>query len=271
MMAQSPSSGHRRKWNWRRAAFERGLQLVSRSIGEHLQRKIDRSRIQKIIILQVQMVGDSVAFTPTLRAIRNCFPNAQIDLLCSPISAEFYGKCRYVDHLLLDQWFHSRARHLRAELQLIRRIRATGYDLAICDASEISASHGLVALLTGAPMRIGFTANSRGFLYTWQLPTNPNANFIEDNLAIAIALGSDSLSRDVECYFDDLDDQYARRLIPVHNRKPLVAIRAASNWQSKTWLPERWASVADTLVERYDAQVIFVGTAGEREHIDAIR
>jgi ADP-heptose:LPS heptosyltransferase len=176
-----------------------------------------------------------------------------------------------VDHLLLDRWFHSRMRDLRAEFRLIRRIRATGYDLAICDASETSASHGFAALLTGAPTRIGFSANSRGFLYTSQLPMHPESNIIEDDLAIAVSLGADSVSRDVQCYFDDRDVQYARRLIPMHDHKSLIAIHAASNWQSKTWVPERWASVIDTLVLRYDAAVIFVGTAGEREYIDGIR
>ena len=256
---------------WYRTPFEIGLQLLARGVGKRLQRRLDLSRIRNIIVLQVQNVGDSVAFTPALRAIRRRFPNARIDLLCSPISAEFYAKCPHVDNVLLDHWFHPRVRELAKEVQLIRRLRATRYDLAICDASEISASHALAALLTGAPMRVGFSTQNRGFLYTSQLETRSDMSFIEDNLTIAEALEADESSRDVECYFDDRDDQYARRLIPPHDGKPLVAIHPVSNWQSKTWLAERWASLADALILSYNATVVFVGTAGERDYIDAVR
>lgn len=256
---------------WRRTAFELGLQVLSRIVGKRLQRQLDVTRIRNIIVLQVQNVGDSVAFTPALRAIRRRFPNARIDLLCSPISAEFYAKCPHVDNVLLDHWFHPRVRELGKEVRLIRRLRATRYDLAICDASEISASHALAALLTGASMRVGFNTQNRGFLYTSELEAHPDVNFIEDNLTIAAALEADELSRDVECYFDERDDQYARRLIPPHDGKPLVAIHPVSNWQSKTWLAERWASLADALITSYGATVVFVGTAGERDYIDAVR
>ena len=253
-----------------RVAFERGLRVLSRLVGSRFERRPDLTQVQKIIILQVQNVGDSVAFTPALRAIRDRFPNAQIDLLCSPISAEFYAKCPYVDHILLDQWFHSRVRHLGSELRLIRALRSTDYDVAICDASEISASHAVAALMTGASTRIGFSTNDRGFLYTVQLDPRPDVDFIEENLAVAAALGAETSSREVECYFDDHDVQYADALTPAHDGKPLIAIHPVSNWQSKTWVPERWASVADTLV-RQGATVIFIGAAREQQYIDAIR
>jgi heptosyltransferase-2 len=254
--------------------LEAVLRLTARVVGSRLQRPLDAGGVQKIIILQLQNVGDSVAFTPALRAIRSRFPNARIDLLCSPISAEFYRKCTHVDNVLLDRWFHSRTRSPKAQWQLIRSLRKERYDLAIADASEISASHGLMAMATGARMRIGFSTQNRGFLYTRPLAIGENENFIDDNLKIAIELGCERSSRSVECYFDDADVKRADSLLAADGDavgEPLIAIHPISNWQSKTWFPDRWAAVADTLVTRFGASIVFVGTAAERPYIENIR
>jgi heptosyltransferase-2 len=220
----------------------------------------------------LQIVGDSVAFTPALRAIRSRFPTAKIALLCSPVSAEFYRKCRYVDRVIEDRWFHSRKRSATAELLLIRALRKERFDLAIADASETSASYGAMSLATGARMRIGFSAQNRGFFYSWPLPVATDENFIDDNLRIADAIGCEGTSRQVECYFDRTDEQYARSLLGgEHSCSPVIAVHPISNWQSKTWFPDRWAAVADTLASRFGASVVFVGTAAERPYIENIR
>src|SRR5689334_20771142 len=116
---------------WHRRLLGAAWQALSRGVGSRFRRPLDLSRVEKIIILQLQNVGDSVAFTPTLRAVRSRFPNATIDLLCSPVSAEFYRRCKHVDRVLLDRWFHLRTRSARAQWHLIGRLRREQYDLAI--------------------------------------------------------------------------------------------------------------------------------------------
>lgn len=271
MMGREQLTAYSRR-TWRREVIEASLRAATRLVGSRLLRELELSKIRKIIILQLQNVGDSVAFTPALRAIRTQFPNAKIDLLCSPIASEFYRKCPYVDGVITDHWFHARLRGLRSELRLLRAIRRHGYDLAITDASQTSASYGLLSFATGAHMRLGFGVENRGFLYTAPLLPVANDHFIRDNLRIAEALGARGSSNLVECYFDEQDIEYARSIITaLGTPNPVFAIHPVANWQSKTWFPDRWAAVADALSERHGGVVLFVGTAAERDYIGTIQ
>src|SRR5689334_13492012 len=51
---------------------------------------------RKILVMQLQQLGDSLIFTPAVRALRRRFPQAQIDMLVNPVSLAFHRKSPYV-------------------------------------------------------------------------------------------------------------------------------------------------------------------------------
>jgi heptosyltransferase-2 len=156
-------------------------------------------------------------------------------------------------------------------LGILRSIRAARYDLCVADVTQTAALYGAVALLTGAPRRIGFDVANRGFLYTTRLPRSDQQNYIDCNLAIARALGAGSATPVVECFFDEADRESIDELLSSEGvRPPIIAMHAASNWQAKLWFRERWASLADALAERHGASILFVGSNREREYIEGI-
>ena len=263
------SSDSRPDWGSliKRATF-RGL---SRVIGPATRTDIETSRIDRILVLQMQQLGDTVIFTPALRAIRRRYPNARIDLLVNQISYQFYKKCPYVDHLYVDVGPQGKSWRLRQLLPLLRQVRRIRYDLVLADVTQVAARYATVAFLTGARMRVGFEADDRGFLYTTRLPRPEGADFIECNLRLAAALGASTDSRQVECFFDTQDYEYAGELLGAGNRNgPTIVVHPASNWQSKTWFADRWASVCDALVEEHNARLVFVGTEREASEITSI-
>lgn len=258
------------KQTWRRRTWEAALKLLSSPIGTFLERPLDLSKVEKILILQLQQLGDSVVFTPTLRAIREQFPLARIDMLCSSVSLELYRKCPYLAHRYLYASVGTRWHRGIRLFSLMREIRETSYDLVIADVTHTALWYGTAAWLAGGRRRLGFDVDHRGFLFTNRLYPS-EANFVDCNLQIARALGVRVPSATVECFFDEEDcraiDALLERLCVPRRR---IAIHAASNWQSKTWFPERWAGVADALVKDYDATVLFVGSRKEQSYIHDI-
>jgi 3-deoxy-D-manno-octulosonic-acid transferase/heptosyltransferase-1 len=153
----------------------------------------------------------------------------------------------------------------------MRRIREEKYDLVIADVTQRSLRYGMVARATGAPIRAGFDSDGRGFMYNLRLSLPDQMDFVDCNLQLAAALGAPSTNRQLECFYDASDAEHAEALLAgFGDARPLIAIHPVSNWQSKTWFVHRWANLADELVERLGARVVFVGSARERPYIEAV-
>jgi len=252
------------------SAREWAIRVLSRLLGPLFERSLDLSAVRKILILQMQQLGDSVVFTPTLRAIRAKYPDARLDLLCSPVSFELYRKSPYADRLFVLPGAPSKA-NWRAWWTVMRELRRVQYDVVIADVAQSSLLYGLTAALTGVRQRIGFARENRGFLFTHRLGTQPGQNFIDANLEIARLLRADDSIDTVQCFYDSNDTARAKELLgPESTRRPIIAVHPASNWQSKTWFPERWAVLLDRLQDDYDASIVLVGTAKEREYVQEI-
>ena len=253
-----------------RHLWEGTLRLATQLIGPLVTRPLELGNVQRILILQLQQLGDSVVFTPVLRALRDRYPKAQIDILCSPVSLELYRKCPYADDLVLLPSSH-RLDDVPRFLSVIQQLRRARYDLVVADVTQTATWYGVVAYLTGAKQRLGFVAENRGFLFTTRLRAEIDQSFLTANLQIAYSLGACSPSEAVECFYDDSDVKHVTSLLGQGSaRHPLIAVHPASNWQSKTWFPDRWAYIADGLSSEFGASVVFVGSENEARYAEDI-
>ncbi len=229
--------------------------------------------LRRILVVQLQQVGDTVIFAPALRAIRERYPDARIDVLAHRVGAQLYRSCPIVDEIIEDPSWGKRWLHL-LPLRTLMRLRARRYDAVVTDVTESSFAYSLLAWLVGAPVRAGFNQASRGALYNGRVPYDDSRGLLQSNLELARALGADVSVPREGIFVGEADRAHARSLLVRHamlESSPLVLIHPATNWESKLWFEDRWAAVADALVERYGASVLFVGTAAEGPLIERVR
>ena len=231
---------------------------------------------RRILILQLQQLGDSVVFSPTLRAIRERFPDAELDLLTSPIASQLYAKSPYPSRIFrADRWgTREHGTRLLPLVPLIRKLRARRYDWVIADATQHSFKYSLIAFAIGAPVRIGFDVDSRGRLFTHRLALPSDAPLALCNLAIACVVGANAQPRPEEISFDAEDTSRIDALLRergIAQETRVVLIHPGSNWQSKLWYADRFAKVADAVAMRSHCCIVFVGTAGETVEVEATR
>ncbi|NUO65221.1 MAG: glycosyltransferase family 9 protein [Gemmatimonadaceae bacterium] len=230
----------------------------------------------RILVLQLQQLGDSVIFTPTLRALRERFPSATIDLLATPAAAQVYRKSPYLDEIHVTHGWQGafRGAGLRKLLPLLRELRGRAYDCTITDLAQQSFRFALIAWLVRAPWRIGFDIAGRGLLHNVRIPYRADASWVDANLDIARALGATPASLREEVAFDRSDEERVRAALADAGHAPerkLVVMHTGANWQSRTWYPERWSALADAVADRHEATIVFVGGGGERAYVDAVR
>jgi ADP-heptose:LPS heptosyltransferase len=230
----------------------------------------------RILMLQLQRVGDTLAASSALQAVRRRYPLGSIDIVGGPEAAGLYRRSDLVRRIhLMSRSGGVWARGL-ACARVVRTLRRERYDCVLACANHVSLRHAGLAWLTGARIRVGFDRAGAGFLFTRRLAVDLGRGCYDENLELAGAVGAATGIADrgpgvVE--YDATDASAASALLAAHGvseRRPLLVLHPGANWQSKTWYPERWAAVADALAgDGY--HVVFVGVDADRTVVSAVQ
>jgi len=214
-------------------------------------------------------IGDAVMATPALRAVRRGFPESHIALLLKPNISELLNGLPFFDEMIpipADQDFRSLAR-------LAFALRRKNFDLGLIFTHSFRSA--MFARLAGVRRRVGYSAQGRGFLLTDALhfPTEgrrKRPQYMGDEyLGIVRYVGCKATDRSPELAFTSEAMARAEELLSLsgtEEERPLVGIAPGAFFgPSKLWYPERWAAVADALVDRSEALVFILTAPVERE------
>ena len=88
-----------------------GKTFLNRKFGERNREPISKNSSdspidvpQKILFIQLSALGDTVLAIPTIRAIRDSFPNTELSFLASPTNLSYLERCPYIDHKILFRY-----------------------------------------------------------------------------------------------------------------------------------------------------------------------
>jgi lipopolysaccharide heptosyltransferase II len=116
-----------------------------------------------ILLVRLRLIGDVVFTTPAIRALRRRYPDARISYIVEEEAAPLVRGNPHLDEVIVAAGRHAPGR-LRADIDLVRRLRRNKYDLAIDFHGGPRSS--LLAWASGAPARIGFSVAGRSWMYT---------------------------------------------------------------------------------------------------------
>jgi heptosyltransferase II len=232
----------------------------------------------KILVRATNWVGDAIMALPALRAVRERFADAQIAVVARPYVADIYRDQQICDRLVAYDPNGQHAGFTGRE-RLARELRAQKFDVGLLLQNAFDAAW--LAWRAGIPQRIGYARDGRSVLLTKAVPV-PKAGEIPEHeqfyylellrrvgwvdalngeSSISLKLSSESKVRACERLLAAGSGSNALR----------VAIGAGASYGSaKCWLPERFAAVADRLIEEFGADVILFGTVAEKAVSSAI-
>ncbi len=242
----------------------------------------------RILIIKPDHLGDLLLATPALSLLRQQHPQALIVALVGPWSAAVLQHNPDVD-VCISLPFPGFERHSQPT-SLIRPYRLLLSYAALLRAGNFHAALLLrddhwwgaaLALLAGIPHRIGYaTPESQPFLTT-ALPWNTNEHVTKQALGVVAAYVGKLGDRHDICthlrfYPSDAERTWATTWLSMHTTTHggttprLVIIHPGTGGQTKHWLPERWATVANVLAHTYDAHIVLTGGPGEEELVQHI-
>ncbi len=238
-----------------------------------------------ILVVKLATIGDLLLATPALRALRETYPRARIDLLVTPASAGLLDGWEVIDHIIvLDKYLFDYPQQLLKNPRNLLRLRPLWHDLRDGDYDAVLLFHHLTLFFgrlkhqvlmraTGAKWRVGLDNGHGWFLNVRVKDKGFGAmHEAEYNLAVAEAVGAATSDKRLTVPINEEERQQARQLIygvdPAESvKRPLITMHPGSGGYSiaRRWAPECFAQLADTLYHDAGGQLILLGGPEEAE------
>ncbi len=235
---------------------------------------------ERILIVLPTWVGDVVMATPFLQAVHQRFNSAEITLLTHRHLYPLLEGSPWAQHC---QFWPPRNKSPEARQEhktLVSNLRREKFDLAIMLPNSLRSAW--LCWRIGAKRRLGFNRDGRGLLLTDAIPV-PNKirrgyepmPLVDYYAHLAHALGCEHPGDRMTLFTTQPCDQaVSQRMQPFSYKEnqPLVVISpGASFGASKCWDPQRFAAVADQLVDQFDAAIAMAPGPGEEPLAQAIQ
>ncbi len=219
----------------------------------------------KILIIEVNWLGDVLFSSAAIRSLRRRFPESFISCLIVPRVREVLEDNPNINEIIIND---EDALHkgLAGSLRLAGQLRKKGFDLAVL--FHRSFSRTALACLSGIPGRIGYSTWKRRFLLTQALPMpkKDSLHRVDHYLGIVRALGCDISERNYDFFIARQDEEFADEFFKKEGLKEndfVVCLNPGGNWPPKRWPKENFALLADRLIQECGMKVIFSGSPGD--------
>ena len=229
------------------------------------------------LLIRPDHLGDILLSTPAIHALKAAKPSAKLVSLVGNWTAEVIAAYPEID-LVLTVPFPGFTRQPKDSLsspylgawRWAHKIRGLRAETAII----MRPDHwwgALLAYLAGIPNRVGYDLPEAKPFLTEAHPFVPDHTVLQSMKLVETWTGK--IPREEVCYAFPVtqpDRDYVDKLLTtneISKDRPIIAIHPGAGTPIKRWLPEHWATVADTLVKRLGATIVFTGSDPEYPQI----
>ncbi|MBP7055767.1 MAG: glycosyltransferase family 9 protein [Candidatus Omnitrophica bacterium] len=206
----------------------------------------------RILLLRLDRLGDLVLTIPVLDNLKFSYPDARITVMVRP-NLEYMAKLiGSIDEVSVYRDFFS----------AVKLLKEARFDLVIDMFTDYRLLPAVLAFLSGAPKRIGFSGGYRELLFTDVVAKDRTGRSMVDiNLDIVRRLG---IPVKVEI------PRMVLRGPQKISTKNFIAIHPGAFYPSQRWGADRFADIAGMLRDRYDVDVVILGGPGEERLVEEI-
>ena len=222
----------------------------------------------RILIVNVNWIGDVLFSAFLIRCLRKKFPRAFIAALLPQNPAELLKNNPYLDEIILFDPLRER-RFPYCDFGLIKKLKHRQFDCSI--HLHRSFTRRFCAYLSGIEKRIGYNEKYRGFLLTDKaVSQRGRIHRAEYYFNIAGILGIEDDGLGLDLFLEQEELKAMRSFLERQNIKKFCLMHIGANWQAKKWPLEYWAEFIGLIKGRYNIDVIISGTESDKKEAEAI-
>jgi len=237
---------------------------------------------KRVLVMNIFGIGDVLFTTPMISNLKASYPDLYIGYVCNSRTAAILERNPKINKVFTydrddfsEASQRSKIQGVRKWIAFLREIKKEGFDTSI-DVS-LSDLTNWVTWMAGIKRRIGFKYKSRGFFLNQKFPLKgyEDKHVVEYYLSLLESIGVPTDIKNLELSIDQADMDWADRFIAEKggrsNGKPLIGLvpGGGASWGKdaifKRWEPEKYAKLADKLIEKFSAAIILMGDKSELE------
>lgn len=246
------------------------------------KRRLPIEDIQNILFIKLAAIGDAILLIPTLRKLKNSFPNAKITFMCSDINRAVIEKIPYVDTIINCKVYDFLKNPLNF-IRFVRALRKTKYEVVI-DAGQWERINSLITMFTRRDFSIGFRTKGQ-----WKHVVNDavvqhsrTKHEVENFMDLLIPIGIVPISGEnnpdelqLEYFLKPEDREFRDKFWDEHNLNGKTVIcfhpGCGENGKPREWALENYINLGKRLHEfNKDLVILITGTSHEKYLCDPL-
>ena len=207
--------------------------------------------MKKILIVNVNWVGDAIFSSPIFKALKAAYPRAKISCLAVPRVREILESIPAIDEIILydEDGAH---RSPLAKLRLIYVLSQKHFDAAFL--LHRSLTRALLVFFAGIPRRIGYDAKGRGRFLTRAIkaPDEQTTHRLDYYLNVVESFGVAVIDRASSLAVSIASETENRELLERHDigdKDFLVVVHPGGNWDLKRWPVHHFTRLIEELMK----------------------
>ena len=217
---------------------------------------LNLEQINRILIIRLAPLGETVLTTPVIHGLRQCFRDAYIAYMVAPMREDLVSANPHLNAVLTYQ---------ASVPKLIYQIARGRFQMAVV----LQPTFRLVlhTFLARIPFRVGFETNAGGKkLLSLAVPNNTAQHETQRYLDVVRALGIEVTDDEPEVFVDSGGVAWVNNFLEnqkLNDGRPIIGLNPGAATAYRRWHVSNFAILGDRLHETYGAHIVI--TTGPRE------
>lgn len=226
-----------------------------------------KKEIKKIGILKPRGIGDVVLSTVVIDNLISEFPGVELYYLTEAPSVPAVNPLKQISGVIKLE-----LKNFFGLLRSIRKIRKEKFDLLFDFYSNPKTAQ--ITLLSGAKYRAGFPYRGRKYAYNIYGPSERGIfHAAQLHIEFLKLLGINYSSANLHFGLEETDRTFAEKFFSENNlsHSLVCGIIPGGGWQSKRCDPIKFAEIADSVIEKFNAKILLLWGPGDKAEADEIK
>ncbi len=229
-------------------------------------------KYNRILIVRTDRIGDVILSTPVIKALRSAFPESYISMMVRPYTKDIVEGNPYLNEVIVYDK-DKKEKSWLSSVKFAFMLRKKKFDLAVI-LHPINRVN-IMTFIAGIPQRVGYNRKF-GFLLTKKILYAKHLgqrHELEYTLDVLRTIGIEPKDKspfvpiraESEKYIDDL---LQKNKVSTYDK--IIAIHPGASCASRIWPQDKYAKLADCLIDKYNAKIIIISDEGQKDITDKV-